>query len=147
MATLKETFTKSITTLNVKTNNFMEEAKSKTHISTLEDEIQKLKLQAGEVMYASWTKGEDAKEEVEKIFKVIADKFQEIKDEQERIRKLSEEEQQILGNGNQTPVQTQPPIQNPVQSGSGEVTFCSQCGMKNSAHYKFCCKCGKPLSE
>ena len=135
MATLKETFTKSITTLNVKTNNFMEEAKSKTHISTLEDEIQKLKLEAGELMYTSWDKGEDAKEAAEEIFQQISAKYQEIKAQEEKIRKLAEEEQQILGTANQS------------QEISAEVIYCSQCGMQNSISYKFCCKCGKPLKE
>lgn len=39
MATLKESFAKGITALNVKTNNFIEENKCKTYISTLEEEI------------------------------------------------------------------------------------------------------------
>ena len=39
---LKDSLTKSITTINVKTNNFMEQSKYKTYISTLEDEIQKI---------------------------------------------------------------------------------------------------------
>ncbi len=36
MDSLKESFTKGIATLNVKTNNFMEESKCKTYISNLE---------------------------------------------------------------------------------------------------------------
>lgn len=36
MDSLKESLTKGIATINVKTNNFMEESKCKTYISTLE---------------------------------------------------------------------------------------------------------------
>ena len=36
---LKDSLTKGITAINVKTNNFMEQSKCKTYISTLESEI------------------------------------------------------------------------------------------------------------
>lgn len=39
MATIKESFTKGITTLNIKTNRFIEVNKCKTYIATLEEEI------------------------------------------------------------------------------------------------------------
>ena len=48
MASLKESLSKGITTINVKTNSFMEESKCKTYISTLEKEIQILKQNIGE---------------------------------------------------------------------------------------------------
>ena len=50
MASLKESLSKGITTINVKTNSFMEESKCKTYISTLEKEIQILKQNIGETM-------------------------------------------------------------------------------------------------
>ena len=133
MASLKESITKSITTLNVKTNNFMEQSKYKTYISTLEDEIQKLKLQAGTIAYEKWNKGEDAKEETEAIFQQIAGKYKEIQVQQENIQKLYQQEQQILGTaGNQG------------QPAAGGI-FCSQCGTRNAENYRFCVKCGSPL--
>lgn len=51
MASLKDTFTKGLTTLNVKTNNFMEESKCKTYITTLENEIAGLKQKLGDDIY------------------------------------------------------------------------------------------------
>ena len=48
MASLKESLSKGITTINVKTNSFMEESKCKTYISTLEKEIQILKQNMSE---------------------------------------------------------------------------------------------------
>ena len=39
MAGFKDKFSKGLTTINVKTNNFMEQTKINTYISTLETEI------------------------------------------------------------------------------------------------------------
>lgn len=58
MASLKESLSKGITTINVKTSSFMEESKCKTYISTLEKEIQILKQNIGEIVYAKSVAGE-----------------------------------------------------------------------------------------
>ena len=134
MATLKESFTKGITAINVKTNNFMEESKCKTYISTLEAEIKELKLQAGEISYEKWCKLDVPGEEVHAIFEQIHKKYQEIEAQKIRIQQLSEEEKQILGTTGNT-----------QQAENANVVYCSQCGAQNAANYKFCCKCGNPI--
>ena len=58
MAGLKETFSKGITTINVKTNNFMESTTIKTHINTLESECKALYEQIGATVYQQWTGGD-----------------------------------------------------------------------------------------
>ena len=136
---LKDSFTKSITTINVKTNNFMEQSKCKTYISTLEDEIQKLKLQAGTIAYEKWKNGEDIKEAAEGLFQTISQKYDEIRAQEEKIQKLYEEEQQILG---KAPGANAANIPN-----YGNAVFCSQCGAKNAENYRFCISCGRPLQQ
>ena len=133
MANLKETFAKGLTTLNVKTNNFMEESKCKTYISTLEGEIKEIKIQIGNLTYEKWSMGESVGEEVELLLQKIKEKYAEIDVQKEKIARLSVEEKQILGTGS-TP-----------QSQEASAIFCSQCGTQNAANYKFCCKCGAPL--
>lgn len=133
---LKDSLTKSITTINVKTNNFMEQSKYKTYISTLEDEIQKLKLQAGTIAYDRWKRGEDAKAELEGIFQAISGKYDEIRIQEEKIQKLYEEEQQILGTA---------PSGSVTPESAGNAVFCSQCGTRNAENYRFYIKCGSPL--
>lgn len=137
MEKFKQSLTKGITALNVKTNNFMEESKCKTYISTLEKEILDLKLAVGEKVYEKWTLGESAAEETEELLKSIQTKYEEIQAQKEKMEKLQQEEQQILGTSGANPAQTQ----------EEEFIFCSQCGTRNAANYKFCRKCGAALSN
>lgn len=137
MEKFKQSLTKGITALNVKTNNFMEESKCKTYISTLEKEILDLKLAVGEKVYEKWTLGESAAEETEEMLKSIQAKYDEIQAQKEKMEKLQQEEQQILGTTSANPAQTQ----------EEEFVFCSQCGTRNAANYKFCRKCGAALSN
>lgn len=143
MASLKDTFTKGLTTLNVKTNNFMEESKCKTYITTLENEIAGLKQKLGDDIYTSWMNQGDLTAGVEETCKQIQNKYQEIEAQRLKIAQLQEEEKQILGAASAQPASQAAPAQNTMPE--GETIFCSQCGTKNSVNYKFCCKCGAPL--
>lgn len=129
MGNLKNSFSKGLTAINVKTNNFMEENKCKTYIATLESEIQDLKQMLGQVIYEHWIQGEELTQGIDDILKAIQIKDQEIEEQKEKIRRLQLEEKQILG----------------IAVEQGGSIFCSQCGTKNSVNYKFCCRCGKPL--
>lgn len=133
MATFKDRFSKGITTINVKTNNFMEQTKINTHISTMESEISELKQQVGETVYAKWLQNEFQISDVEEILNKIKEKYDEIQNQKERIEQIIVEEQQILGT-------SQP--QEVVQEGT---IYCSNCGTPSAANFKFCTKCGSPL--
>lgn len=128
MATLKESFSKGITAINVKTSSFMEESKLKTYISTMEKEIQVLKLNIGEMVYAKSVSGESYEEGVAEIVNQIKGKYSEIEQQKAAIEKLAVEEKQILGTAD-----------------TGAVKYCAKCGAQNLANYKFCSKCGNPL--
>ena len=143
MASLKDNFTKGLTTLNVKTNNFMEESKCKTYITTLENEIAGLKQKLGDDIYTSWMNQGDLTAGVEETCKQIQNKYQEIEAQKLKIAQLQEEEKQILGAASVQTTSQAAPAQNAMPE--GETIFCSQCGTKNSVNYKFCCKCGAPL--
>ncbi len=138
MANLKESLTKGITAINIKTNAFMEESKCKTYISTIEHEIKDLKFAIGEKVYENWCKNEDVMENLEEMLLKIQAKYQEIDTQKERMVQLSQEEKQILGTANTQPTNTQP-------AEEAGVVYCSQCGAVNAANYKFCSKCGVSL--
>ena len=133
MANLKDSFSKGITALNVKTNNFMEENKCKTYITTLENEIRDLKTEIGATAYQKWVAGESYVESAESILAQIKEKYLEIDRQKQKIEQLQMEEKQILGSQN-------------ASAPAGNKKFCSQCGAPNEMNYKFCCKCGAPLS-
>ena len=128
MATLKESLSKGLTAINVKTSNMMEESKLKTYISTLEREIQVLKMNIGELVYAKSLSGESYEEGVAELVGQIKGKYAEIEQQKAAIEQLAVEQRQILG----TPE-------------TGAIKFCAKCGTQNSAAYKFCAKCGNPL--
>ncbi len=131
MASLRESLSKGLTTINVKTNNFMEESKCKTYISTLEKEIRDLKLNLGDIMYESWLSGQSDEAILQTIMEQIKQKYEEIEQQKKVMEQLTISEQQILGTG--------------ANSQAGAMIYCAQCGAQNAANYKFCCKCGKPL--
>jgi hypothetical protein len=134
MDSLKEAFSKGLTTLNVKTNNFMEESKCKTYIATLEKEIQGLKLKIGDAAYNAWETDGDCKEELEQYFNAIKEKKNLIEEQKNIMANLSVSEQQILGKSAQ-----------PQGEQSGQIVYCPACGAQSKAGFKFCGKCGKPL--
>lgn len=127
-----DSFNKGITTLNMKTNNFVEVSKCKTYITTLEKEIEQLKLEIGTKLYEQHKNGESDTSSIEQHMLTIDSKYQEIEQQRARMRELEEEEKQVLGN-------------NTAAAPSEDVIFCGQCGAKNAGNYKFCCKCGSPL--
>lgn len=128
MATLKESLSKGITAINVKTNTFKEESKLRTYISTLEREIQTLKMNIGEMVYAKSLIGESYEEGVAELVKQIQGKYAEIENQKAAIEQLAIEQRQILGT-----------------SETAAIKFCLKCGSQNSGAYKFCAKCGNPL--
>lgn len=133
MAGIKNSFSKGLTTINVKASNFMEENKLRTHISTLEAEIEKLKLNVGEEVFKEYVDGTFALENVTEMLEAIKVKYDTIAQINNEIQELSTKEMEILGST---------AAQNAAQEG---VQFCSQCGAPYKIGYKFCEKCGSKL--
>ena len=107
MAGLKESLTKGLTTINMKTSNFMEESKYKTQ------------------------GGVDYKEGIEDALNTIQSKYDLIEEQRRNIEKLHEEEKQILGN--QQSANTTPNAATVFCSKCGapndaNYKFCCKCG-------------------
>ena len=131
MSTIKNTLSKGLTTINVKTNSFMEQNKIKTYISTLENEIVSLKTAIGEKIYTSWINGGIDTTMIASELSAIRAKEEMIMEQRRRLQQIENEEKQILGNNNMNP--------NPG------FVFCGACGSKNNAGSNFCIKCGNKL--
>lgn len=138
MAGFKESFTKGLTTINMKTSNFMEESKLKTYITSLENEISSLEQGLGRSIYEKWKSGEEYKEGMEEVLTKIQSKYDAIEEQKKNIAKLHEEEKQILGSSQAAASGT--------QQAQPSGMFCPACGAPNDPSYKFCCKCGASLT-
>lgn len=135
MAGIKESFSKGLTTINVKTSNFMEETKQKTFITTQEQEIEKIKTVIGDKIVKSWGTEDLKFELVEEEVNAIQQKLASIEEAKEQIKGLQDKEKAILGS-------VPAPAPAPVPENS---IFCSSCGAPNKMGYKFCEKCGSKL--
>lgn len=133
MADLKSSITKGIATINMKTNNMLEESKCRTYISTLEKEIEGLKQMAGDKLYQSFESGNFSVDGIESIMVEIQEKYKVISQQKEAIKQMQEQAQRILGSEQNNTV---------PQAG---VIYCSSCGAQNQVGYKFCTKCGSPM--
>lgn len=144
MADIKNTFSKGLTVLNVKTANFLELNKIKTYITTLNSEIASLKAEIGEDVYGSWSSDREImSEQLEKKLQMVKEKMAIIRQQEEEAARLTEKEKQILGEqearGQAAEIRIQAPPENPV-------LVCPKCGQAYEQPYKFCKKCGTKMN-
>ena len=135
----KSSVNRGITTISVKTSSSLEKSKIKTHIESLEKDVQKLLFSIGECTYDVW-KSSDTD------YQKITDKLTAVKQKKDEIERLTAElgsiddrDNQILGK-NQEP---SPEESEPKKKG----IFCPTCGEWYEAPVKFCRKCGQSLQN
>lgn len=137
MADIKNSFSKGLTMLNVKTSTFLEVNKIKTYISTLNTEIDGLKKEIGDLVYQEWdATGDVTVNPVAERLNLIREKLEIIKVQEEEVVRLNESEKQILG-APETPQ---------AQAPSLAVMVCPNCGQTYDAAPKFCRKCGTKMN-
>ena len=137
MADIKNSFSKGLTMLNMKTSSFLELNKIKTYINTLNSEIATLKSEIGDLVYRSWTSGQEPlSEDVVEKLNMIQSKLALIAEQEEAAAKISSMEKQILGEQEKTPEQVQ----------AEPVLICSNCGQVYERPVKFCTKCGNRMN-
>lgn len=146
MADIKNTFSKGLTVLNVKTANFLELNKIKTYITTLTGEIAALKSEIGNEVYDKWAADEPLMTEslIQKL-QLVKEKTEIIRQQEEEAARLTEKEKQILGEQEAraqaaaVQSQTHPQPEEPVFT-------CPNCGQFYEQPYRFCKKCGTRLN-
>lgn len=133
MAGIKDSFSKGLATINVKTSNFMEENKLRTSIATQEKEIEDLKFSVGEIVYKNWEKESFSLQLVVEELEAIKQRYDMIADMKKQIDDLSQKEKQILGNASGD------------KDAGNRTMFCPKCGTESKKGYRFCEKCGNKL--
>lgn len=132
MADIKNSFSKGLTVLNVKTSTFLEINKIKTYISTLNGEIEAMKKEIGELVYQEWSaSGNVTLDAVSEKLNAIKEKEEIIKIQEEEVVRLNESEKQILG---------------AAENAQQAVLVCPNCGQTYDAAPKFCRKCGTKMN-
>lgn len=137
MADLKDTFSKGITTINVKASTFLESNKIKVYIGNLTQEIVQLKQEIGDQVYRKWCQTQnvsltDLQVKLTEIWKKEAM----IQEQSKLAAELAEKERQILGH----------PLQNGRNGGeAGTGYICSCCGEQYDTPVNYCRKCGTKL--
>lgn len=131
----KSTVNRGITTISVKTSSSLEKTKIKTHIDTLNREIERELLAVGEAAYDIWSNGGTDFSSLSSSFETVKGKQNEIADLNKEIEAIDERDNQILGSSSAPEAPEAPRI------------ICSGCGTQYDAPVKFCRKCGNKMAE
>ncbi|WP_270807529.1 zinc ribbon domain-containing protein [Clostridium fessum] len=143
MADIKNTFSKGLTILNVKTANFLEINKIKTYITTLQTEIDTLKMELGRELYQNWAASETpVSEAMEEKLNLIREKEVQIAEQKRAEAALLEQEKQILGET----AQPAAPVYNNPSMPENPVLICPNCGQVYEQPSRFCRKCGTRMN-
>lgn len=135
MAGLKDMLSKGVTSVNVKTSNFMEINKIKTYINTLNDEIAVLENSIGKKIFNMWKNGNvDISMIQGELDKMQAD-YNEIDNQEMKIKEIESEASKILGDASTA-----------SEDMTGK-TVCPKCGRVNSDNSRFCVGCGNQLKD
>ena len=157
---IKSTFNKGVTALNVKTTALLETAKLKTHIGTLNSEIDRLTVDLGRAVYQAWLAGAPA--ETEPLCESIREKQLEIEELQQKMKEIEQEGKRILGAKEAKnpaapsvlpppvppvpPVSAVPPVPPVPPAAPAPVSFqCPACGALYSSAINFCTRCGSKM--
>lgn len=132
----KSSVNRGIATISVKTSSTLEKSKIKTHIESLNREIEKDLTLIGDAAYKIWSSGETDFSGLFARFEIIKNKYKEVEDLTVQLSAIDERDNQILGN-------------NVVEEAEESIPkyICTKCGTQYEAPVKFCRKCGNKMEE
>lgn len=133
----KSSFNRGVTAISVKTSSSLEKVKIKTHIESINNEIQRTMSSIGQSAYDIWASGSQDFTPLQEQFVLVKQKREEIQKLQEEYNAIDERDSQILGTaGAEEPQAAEPK--------PGEVV-CPNCGASCAPTAKFCRQCGHNL--
>ena len=139
----KSSFNRGVATISVKTSSSLEKVKIKTHIESIEKEIEHLISEIGEKAYEIWETNDNDFSVLGEKCLVVKQKKDEIIQLNEAYNSIDERDGQILGtsvNEENHEVKETAPISN-------ESITCPNCGSVYIQSVKFCKKCGQKLKD
>lgn len=133
----KSSFNRGVTAISVKTSSSLEKVKIKTHIESINNEIQRSMTHIGQTAYDIWASGSQDFSSLQEQFVFVQQKKEEIQKLQEEYDAIDERDNQILGTNAAEETQAAEPKQ--------EGPVCPNCGAVCAPTAKFCRKCGHNL--
>ncbi len=127
---LKTSFTRGITAINVRTASSLEKSKLRTHIDSLETEIEKEYHAIGELAYRLWLKTETDQAGLLQLLEDVKAKYATIAELNAQLDSIDERDNEILGKTKKAPDLT-----------------CPKCGAVYDAPVKFCRACGTKMAD
>ena len=134
---IKSAWNRGVTTISVKTSSSLEKSKLKTHIDTLNREVEKETFAVGEATYKLWISGSQDYSSLGTYLLSIKNKLDEIEQLNVQLASIDDRDNQILGN-------------NPAPEVKEEALpkyICTNCGTQYDSPFKFCRKCGNKMAE
>lgn len=132
----KDSTSRAITKISVKTSSSLEKSKIKMHIESLTKDVQKMFTDIGEEAYSLWLQGDSSNQTLVEKFETIRQKKNEIEQLTAELCAIDDRDNEIFGTKAETEVQE---VQTPTKS------VCPDCGFECDVSAKFCRKCGKKL--
>ncbi len=127
---IKASFTRGITAINVRTSSSLEKSKLKTHMDSLETEIEKDYYAIGELAYKLWLKTETNEAGLVQLFESVKAKYATIAELTAQLDSIDQRDNEILGKTKKAPNLT-----------------CPKCGAVYESPVKFCRSCGTKMPE
>ena len=132
----KSSLNRGITTINVKASSFSEKTKIKTHIDTLNSDIQKLYFEIGQTAFNKWQNSDPDNSTLLALFEQIQEKQNNIVELNNQLSAIDERDNQILGTKAEKPAAAAAPA-----------IICPSCGAGYDTPVKFCRSCGFKMPE
>ena len=129
---LKSSVNRGITTISVKTSSALEKTQIKTHIESLQKEVERLYSGIGESAYKMWECEEDFSK-LNVAFEQVKGKKAEIEELKQKLNSIDNRDNQILGTTTEE-----------VKIDVTKYT-CQACGAQFETPVNFCRKCGQAM--
>ena len=139
----KSTLNRGVATISVKTSSSLEKVKIKTHIESIEKELEHLLFEIGKSAYDIWNNDDNDFSVLEEQFSSIKQKKQEIAQLLDEYDSIDERDGQILG----TTMSDENKVANENVQVAEETTICPNCGVEYVQSVRFCKKCGQKLKD
>ena len=139
----KSTINRGVTTISVKTSSSLEKVKIKTHIESINKEIDHLMQEIGKKAYGIWENNSGDFSVLEELFSIIKQKKEEITQLVGEYESIDDRDGQILG----TSITETTKVADEIVTTEDETITCPQCGMVYIQSVRFCKKCGQQLKS